>query len=52
MMVAATEGKMSVVNLERYFSMPATPAAVDAGTLRRIEGSTATDRWQFGKQRD
>ena len=25
MMVAATEGNMSIVNLERYFSMPATP---------------------------
>src|SRR5580704_6643811 len=53
MMVAATDGKMSIVNFETYFfSIPATPrTGLDAGTLRRIEGSTATDRWQFGKCR-
>src|SRR5882724_1622932 len=28
-----------------------SPVGFDAKTLRRIEGSTATDRWQFGKRR-
>src|SRR4051794_4763537 len=49
MMVASTEGKMSIVNFEMYFfSINGLPARFsDAGTLRRIEGSTATDRWQL-----
>src|SRR4051794_12687772 len=49
MMVASTEGKMSIVNFETYFfsinGLPRGPC--DGGTLRRIEGSTATDRWQL-----
>src|ERR1700682_5699965 len=51
MMVAATDGNMSIANFETYFFiMPTTPRAqFDAGTLRHIEGSTATDRWQLGK---
>src|SRR5450755_2644112 len=53
MMVAATDGKISIANFEAYFfSMPTTPRPrFDAGTLRHIEGSTATDRWQFAKWR-
>src|ERR1700676_2695522 len=53
MMVAATDGKMSIANFETYFcSMPTTPRTrFDGGTLRHIKGSTATDRWQFGKWR-
>ena len=48
MMVAATEGNMSMVIFETYFSMPGRSRdGFDAETLRRIEGSTATDRWQF-----
>src|SRR5258705_8539630 len=48
MMVAATDGNISIANFEMYFfSMPATPrGGFDAGTLRRIKGSTATDQWQ------
>src|SRR6476469_2041356 len=50
MMVAATDGNISIANFEMYFfSMPATPrGGFDAGTLRHIKGSTATDRWQLG----
>src|SRR5258705_13985476 len=52
MTVAATEGKMSTANFVRYFSIPATPRrALDAGTLRHIKGSSATDRWQLAVQR-
>src|SRR6266849_1869630 len=53
MMVAATDGSISIANFETYFfSMPATPRGdFDAGTLRRIKGSTATDQWQFGQRR-
>src|ERR1043166_1418061 len=50
MMVASTEGRMSIVNFEMYFfsiKSLSPRRVVDAGTLRRIEGSTATDRWQL-----
>src|SRR5258705_4183728 len=52
MMVAATDGNISIANFEMYFfSMPATPrGGFDAGTLRRIKGSTATDQWQSGQR--
>src|SRR5258708_39444373 len=52
MMVAATDGNISIANFETYFfSMPATPrGGFDAGTLRRIKGSTATDQWQSGQR--
>src|SRR3954449_900214 len=46
MMVARTEGNMSKANLQRYFSMPALPRRFVAESLRRIEGPSATDRWQ------
>src|SRR5580704_15975117 len=53
MMVATTDGKTSIVSFETYFfSMSSdSPPRPDAGTLRRIKGSTATDRWQFGKRK-
>src|SRR5258708_38844709 len=52
MMVAASDGNISIANFEMYFfSMPATPrGGFDAGTLRRIKGSTATDQWQSGQR--
>src|SRR6202047_1259251 len=53
MMVAATDGNTPIAIFERYFSMPTPPRAprMDAGTLRHIKGSTATDRWQFDTNR-
>src|SRR5258708_19474328 len=52
MMVAASDGNISIASFGRYFfSMPATPrGGFDAGTLRRIKGSTATDQWQSGQR--
>src|SRR6266852_4798082 len=50
-MVATTEGNTSSANFVRYFSMSGqTPGDSNAGTLRHIKGSTASDRWQFGKR--
>src|SRR3954471_2618780 len=47
MMVAATDGSISIANFETYFSIQRLPALLVAETLRHIQGSTATDRWQF-----
>jgi hypothetical protein len=47
-MVATTDGNMSSTNFEAYLTIiPATPrTALDTETLRPIDGSIATDRWQ------